>query len=326
VTAAPLAEADPIWGAMPATVLPWADDGREVECARAGGRYRMTGSARATLNTLTVSEKAKLTTLIVDSNRAGEPAEINTYTFDQIRDARVLSVAERMDRLMAYFACRNFRPGTPIVWLVGHQVTPETIRSTQEALAWIEAESDNELGAFRDLLDDVGFIRNLGTNVAITPAGFVRMDELRRGGAPTNRAFVAMWFANETSDAYEQGIAPAITETGFEPVRIDKKEHINKIDDEIVAEIKRSRFVVADFTSSTVHAGEEIVYIPRGGVYYEAGLAQGRDIPVIWCVRHDQIDRVHFDTRQFNHIVWESPEDLRTKLRNRIRALFADAS
>ena len=320
-----LDEADPIWGAMPATVAQWADDGREVECARAGGSYRITGSARATLNTLTAAEKAKLTTLIVDTNRAGEPPEISTYTFDQVRNARVLTVAERMDRLMAYFAHRNFRPGTPIIWLVGHTVTPETIRSTQEALAWIEAESDGELGAFRDLLADIGFIRNMGTNVAITPAGFVRMDELRRGGAPTNKAFVAMWFGADTSDAYEQGIAPAIAETGFEPVRIDKKEHINKIDDEIVAEIKRSRFVVADFTSSTVQAGDQTVYVPRGGVYYEAGLAQGREIPVIWCVRNDQIDHVHFDTRQFNHIVWESPADLRTKLRNRIRALFADA-
>lgn len=325
MAAALLDEADPVWGAMPATVSNWADDGRDVNCARAGGRYRITGSARATLDTLTVSEKAKLTTLVVDSNRAGEPPEISTYTFEQVRNARVLTVAERMDRLLAYFAHCNLRPGTPIVWLVGHQVTPETTRSTQEALAWLEAEADHELGAFRDLLQDVGFIRNTGNNVAITPAGFARMDELRRGGAPTNRAFVAMWFGNETRDAYEQGIAPAIAETGFEPVRIDKKEHINKIDDEIVAEIKRSRFVVADFTSSTVQAGEETVYIPRGGVYYEAGLAQGRDIPVIWCVRNDQIDRVHFDTRQFNHIVWESPDDLRMKLRNRIRALFADA-
>jgi hypothetical protein len=310
---------------MPATVAQWADDGREVECARAGGSYRITGSARATLNTLTAAEKAKLTTLIVDSNRAGEPPEISTYTFDQVRNARVLTVAERMDRLMAYFAHRNFRPGTPIVWLVGHQTTPETTRSTQEALAWIEAESDNELGAFRDLLVDVGFIRNNGNNVAITPAGFVRMDELRHGGAPTNRAFVAMWFNAETAEAYDKGIAPAITETGFEPVRIDQKEHINKIDDEIVAEIKRSRFVVADFTSGTVKSGEKLVYLPRGGVYYETGLAQGRDIPVIWTVRKDQIDQVHFDTRQFNHIVWADPAELRTRLRNRIRALFADA-
>jgi hypothetical protein len=310
---------------MPATVSPWAVGGREVECARAGGRYRISSSALVELAGLTLAQKAKLTTLIVDSNRVGELIEITSYTLEQVRSARLLTVAERMDRLLAYFAHRDFRPGASIVWLSAHTETPETVRSKQEAAAWIEAENQGEVVAFRDLLQDVGLVEHTGSNVRITPAGFARMDELRRGGAPTNKAFVAMWFSDETSEAYERGIAPAISETGFEPVRIDKKEHINKIDDEIVAEIKRSRFVVADFTSSTVQAGEETVYVPRGGVYYEAGLAQGRYIPVIWCVRSDQIDRVHFDTRQFNHIVWESPEDLQTKLRNRIRALFADA-
>lgn len=320
-----LDEADPIWGEMPATVLAWAGGGRDVNCARAGGHYRITSSALVELASLTVGQKIKLTTLIVDSNRVGETPEISSYTFEQIRNARSLTVAERMDRLLAYFAHRDFRPGASIVWLTGHTETPEIIRSKQEAAAWIEAETLGELSAFRDLLEDVGLIRHNGSNIAITPKGFARMDELRRGGAPTNKAFVAMWFSDQMADAYEEGIAPAIAETGFEAVRIDRKEHINKIDDEIVAEIKRSRFVVADFTSPSVQAGDETVYVPRGGVYYETGLAQGRDIPVIWSVHKDQIDLVHFDTRQFNHIVWESPEDLRTKLRNRIRALFADA-
>ncbi|NLX04503.1 MAG: hypothetical protein GXY33_05100 [Phycisphaerae bacterium] len=31
-------------------------------------------------------------------------------------------------------------------------------------------------------------------------------------------------------------------------------------------------------------------------------------------------DQVHFDTRQYNHIVYEDAEDLRVKLRNRIAA------
>jgi len=41
---------------------------------------------------------------------------------------------------------------------------------------------------------------------------------------------------------------------------------------------------------------------------------------VIWCVRKDQLDEVHFDTRQYNHIVWETPEELKEKLYQLIRA------
>ena len=102
--------------------------------------------------------------------------------------------------------------------------------------------------------------------------------------------------------------------SGFRPLRIDRKEHVNKIDDEIIAEIRRSRFLVADFTC---HPGS-----PRGGVYFEAGFALALGKPVIWTCRNDLIEHVHFDTRQFNHIVWASAEDLAERLRNRIGAVI----
>ena len=99
-------------------------------------------------------------------------------------------------------------------------------------------------------------------------------------------------------------------------MRIDQKEHTNKIDDEIIAEIRRARFVVADFT----HGGGGA----RGGVYYEAGFAHGLGIDVIFTCREDKFDALHFDTRQYNHISWSSPEELKNALKNRIFALYGD--
>lgn len=102
----------------------------------------------------------------------------------------------------------------------------------------------------------------------------------------------------------------AIEAAGYKPLRIDQKEHINRIPDETVAEIRRSKFVAADFTGS------------RGGVYFEAGFATGLGIPVIWTCRRDWVEKLHFDTSQFTHIVWENDEDLRARLLNRIRAVI----
>ena len=130
----------------------------------------------------------------------------------------------------------------------------------------------------------------------------------------STQCFIAMWFHESMNDALERGIEPAIEETGYEPFRIDRKEHINKIDDEIIAEIRRSKFVVADFTHGKDGA--------RGGVYYEAGFALGLNIPVIPTCREDLIGTLHFDTSHINHIVWSSPDDLRKKLTNRIRAVI----
>ena len=55
-------------------------------------------------------------------------------------------------------------------------------------------------------------------------------------------------------------------------------------------------------------------------MYFEAGFAMGLGRPVIWTCRKDDIDNAHFDTRQYNHIVWENEKELYEKLKNRIEA------
>jgi hypothetical protein len=85
--------------------------------------------------------------------------------------------------------------------------------------------------------------------------------------------------------------------------------------DEIIAEIRRSRFLVADFTQGKDGA--------RGGVYYEAGFAHGMNIPVIFTAKKGEA-KPHFDTRQFNHIFWETPKELCERLANRISATIGD--
>lgn len=126
------------------------------------------------------------------------------------------------------------------------------------------------------------------------------------------QGFVAMWFADKMKTAWEEGFYPAIDGAGYKPQRVDSKEHVNKICDEIVAEIRRSRFVVADFTGQ------------RGGVYYEAGYASGRDIPVIWTCRKDELHKLHFDIRQYNCIDWETPQELARRLKVRIEAVIGE--
>ena len=135
-----------------------------------------------------------------------------------------------------------------------------------------------------------------------------------------------MWFDPSMEHIYTDGIYPAIEEAGYLPVRIDKKEHNNKIDDEIIAEIKKAKFVVADFTSEIVDTTQEQVLVPRGGVYFEAGFAMGLGIPVIWCCKKSLIKFVHFDTRQFSHVIWETADDLKERLYNRVCAVIGERS
>jgi DNA-binding PadR family transcriptional regulator len=200
---------------------------------------------------------------------------------------------------------------------LGEDSDPDTLR----LLAETESKSIQELLQLLHMLEDSGFLKGsfyMGGQARVQPTvrGWQELDNLKRPRTDSAQAFVAMWFNELTSEAYTNGIEPALNTTGYKAIRIDKKEHNNKIDDEIIAEIRRSRFLIADFTCERKNV--------RGGVYYEAGFAQGLGIPVIWTCRETSLADLHFDTRQYSHIVWKTPEDLFSQLKNRIGATVGD--
>ncbi|QIG49212.1 hypothetical protein G5V57_16700 [Nordella sp. HKS 07] len=150
----------------------------------------------------------------------------------------------------------------------------------------------------------------------LKPKGYAKLADLRGTNSTSQQGFVAMWFGEPVKAAYDTAIEPAIRAAGYLPLRIDQKNHVGKVDDEIIAEIRRSRFVVCDFTCEKDRS--------RGNVYYEAGFAKGLNIPVFWTVRADSLDDLQFDTRQFNHIVWSELGDLKMQLQKRIEAVIGD--
>lgn len=146
------------------------------------------------------------------------------------------------------------------------------------------------------------------TAFRITPDGWKRLRELLTIGRDSNRAFVAMSFSPELLPLWKDGIEPALLTLGFFPTRIDQTHGEDKIDDRIMAAIRKSGLLVADFTGH------------RSGVYFEAGFAMGLGIPVVWTCKKDDVENAHFDTRQQQHLLWETPEELKEKLTNHIAA------
>jgi nucleoside 2-deoxyribosyltransferase len=124
------------------------------------------------------------------------------------------------------------------------------------------------------------------------------------------QVFVAMWFDSTMDNAYV-AIEKAIAECGLNILRIDRKEHNNEISGEILFEIKKSRIIIADVTGQ------------RNGVYFEAGFAMGHQKTVIWSCRENDLKNIHFDTRQYNHVLWKDENDLYSKMKNRLLATLA---
>lgn len=304
----------PIWG-TPATFEPKNGDYERVNSPRVGGQYFISGTARAILPN-SDSVKARLTTWLIDQRELGnEWPEVNSDTIEQVKQRQPLPVNERADRLLKYLARQTPVIGKTVYSLLSQSTSTDT--KYLEMLAWSESLSEGELIYLTDYLVKMGWV-DKSRNVSgifmptIMVDGYAHLAELATKQINSSQGFVAMWFDDSMTEAYEKGIAPGIKDAGYEPLRIDKKEFLNKIDDEIIAEIRRSRFVVADFTAD------------RGGVYYEAGFAHGMNIPLIFTCREDTLQNIHFDTRQFPHIVWRNHNDLRKQLADRISAVIGD--
>ncbi len=319
-----LQENDAIWSTT-AEVNRGQQGGWLVTSAR-GGQYVCPENFAELVRPWPAVDKAKLSTWVTDQERLGVyfPIINQRIAIDLVQN-RPLRFSSKVDRFFEYLSRRAYRVGEPI-FPYSPALTPEIEAMQQTVMRWIEAVDETEMIGFLNALAADGLIDFSNSIHKLTGSGMMRLDALDQQGAATDQAFVAMWFGDEMDAVYKEGIVLGLADAGYRAFRIDQSEHANKIDDEIIAEIRRSRFVVADFTSGSVGEGAERAFIPRGGVYYEAGFAQGLGMPVIWTVRADQIDAVHFDTRQFNHIVWQTPEDLRERLARRVLAVVGGPS
>ena len=264
-----------IWPGFMATEMPVTGDAcvRRLTSERVDGSYAITEDAEKVSSGINDGTRARLTTWLVDQRLQGSLWPL--VTTDVIRHVSVrrpLLVDERAERLLRYLGTQSDTLGERLI-----------LRRTP-IMAWTESTNLNELFHLENYLSENGLIEGRTMSGADTLTAVVTFDGHRQisdwiDAATTSQAFIAMWFNESMEAACADGIEPAIRDAGYNPFRIDRKEYINKIEDEIIAEIRRSRFLVADFTQGGDGA--------RGSVYYEAGFAHGLGLPVIFSCRED---------------------------------------
>ena len=328
----------PIWG-TPSAFSNFIGDfiGTTIESSRTGGKYIVSDSDKKLLTNLDERDKVKVTSWLEEQRRFGNSIPIITrVSIFEAQQRKELRIAERVDGILRYLESKLQRLGNDIQICLFESVTDRELTEDHfiffDLLRHSESADSNELYDLvfhlvkRGYIEQTGFKNNICGKCSLTVEGYKRLEEIETPNQDSTKVFVAMWFDDSMNEVWDKGIKPAITEAGYKPVRIDQKEHMNKIDDEIIAEIRRSRFVVADFTHGKINDKS----LPqkkrgaRGGVYYEAGFAHGLGIGVIFTCRKDQINDVHFDTRQYPHIRWSRPEELKDALKNHISALYGN--
>jgi nucleoside 2-deoxyribosyltransferase len=285
----------------------------EVNCERCG-KYWMTGEVPEWCEDNYRSETWKLGAYVKDKTLQGfavvlftsqkeipTSAPAGSVGLDQVRDSFPSSVAERIDRVLLNLERKTNHLGEQI---------PLDDKSLPMFFARNQAEILFMLRQFQEEGFVTGYNSTFPCNIILTGKAFNRVADLKRGlfGSLSQQAFVAMKFEKSLDEAWSKGLKLGIEDCGYTALRVDAKEHNEKICDAIIAEIRKSKFLVADFTGH------------RNGVYFEAGLMMGIGRPVIFTCHKDDLSKAHFDTRQYNHIEWETPSELREKLSRRIQA------
>ena len=325
----------PIWGTECESVAQAETSVMVTDSPRAGGSYELYEDATPELSSMSDEEKARLTTLLVIQRRLGNACPpVNASTIAKAKSTDSLGMEERRTNLLRFLAESTLRPSQPVgmskglLGYLGLSEGEEEIaewQNTLRGLAHTESQDPEDLEYLANSLTERGLIEKgdsqlgnwviqFGFLCRVTVEGYVAIERTKTERKP-DQCFVALWFNPETDALYDKAIAPAVETAGYKPIRIDRETNfIGKIDDQIIAEIRQSRFVIADFTHDERGA--------RGSVYYEAGLAHGLDIPVLFTCRDDQIDELHFDTNHFLHLGWpaDTPERLIEPLMNRIIA------
>jgi len=277
---------------------------KTYECPKCG-QYELPGSG--SWDTVEIpNQQVPISAWIRQQNAMGAVPFITLETLRRVRRIPIPNLRDRANLVLVALVKKypRFNDGFVISTLCDDLVL--------QAVTYSADQRDlNDL--FAVLQNHDGFIERRATGSpphALTVKGLLAADQLQTINAASSQGFVAMSFDPGLVAAWTNGFEPAIRAAGYTPLRIDAKEYIGGISDEIMAEIRRSRFVVADYTQQ------------KNGAYFEAGFALGLGLTVIPTCRADEIDRLHFDIRHLNTLAWTKPEDHALKLSQRIREVI----
>lgn len=283
------------------------------------------------LENLNPKERANVSGLIRENQNLGEEFLLTVDLIDKFKRQHHPHIFEKANKLLLHFDKQTKYAGQ---WLDYLKKQDELM-----GISWaVRSEGNDPYKELSYILNNYLWltkkfleIRKEGeANHNANPGQFWRLDEFRISSLghayiqtlktpikDSNQGFCAMWFGGKNKkDKYdklwENAIRPAIKNAGYKELRIDKKDHINDINDEMLMEIRRSRFMVCDFNHQC------------NGVYFEAGFALGLGLPVIWTCEQSELKQLHFDINHNNFLTWteDKLEDFSVRLHKRIEAIL----
>lgn len=261
--------------------------------------YEIQNNLEDLLNALSHPRKRELFPLIsgyiremTDTNQS---VSLTVEELENIQNSPILpiSIEDKCQKLLQYLYRHSKSPNEPVVI---QQLT-----------------NSYNLTYSPNLQEFIYVLEKLKTDMLLERSGSsIKLTEKGRSAAiasiETKRlkpCFVAIAMDEDLRNLWRTKVMPNIEQFGYYP-RITDRESSTKAEDQMMNFIQESEVVIAELT---LHSSE---------VYFAAGHALGREIPVIWTVRSDELDRIAISLDEIHPIVWETPEELVMLLQQRL--------
>lgn len=279
----------PICNEMYAESAPPTGRSTHYRCIRCG-EFILTATAASTLEDL-LKERPTGRTLLsytIRKMQGDEPPTLDNQIIKTVlENSRLPSLKEQQNNLVLYLGNQRYP---------GERVEEES----RELIAVAGSINYSGLNFIIDHLKESELLTTTKDSsdhrfMSLTMKGWERYDEIRRGNIDSKKAFMAMPFNNPILDKVYKRFKLAITQTGFDLLRIDERPKAGLIDDRLRVEITTSRFLIAELRDE------------NHGVYWEAGFAEGLGRPVIYTCEKTYFEKVktHFDTNHHLTVIWE---------------------
>ncbi len=292
-----------------ASHLPTEKDGEKINCNRCG-KYIISRSLIESHDDFKRGKNNlyKISSWVYEQNHDfNSVPELRTDNFLKLLEIRDKKVQEKFDLMMHHLYRLHIRQEkideNILITRCWMKDEIEFYLYFQKAMdaSLIDANVQNIMSGYKTIM-----------SFSLTFDGLQYVENLESPNRSSKNVFLAFNFETELNNIFSTYVREAVEESGLNCIIVNQNntEHDKSITDEIIGKLKSSRIIIADFTNH------------RNSVYFEAGYAMGMKIPIIWTVQKGHDNDMSFDTRQYPHIVWESGEDLKKQVMDRIKVIL----
>ncbi|MBI1390898.1 MAG: hypothetical protein GC154_20910 [bacterium] len=281
-------------------------DGKKYSCDN-DGEFSISGSAEPKVDKLTQIQKNYLRHIIFKRKSSNNPTSLTTTQIDSIiGHMNFPTPIEQCENLILWLGQQSQRPGEDIPM------------SSIQYLPAAGSQCDKSLGYIIEYLTNTKkLLIKRSEAYRLSMKGWGKYQELLKSHTSSKRVFMAYEFKNtDLKSLINNHLRKAILETGFELFVLDDEPKAGHIINRMTVEIRNSKFLIADQSDSNLN------------VYWEAGLAEGLNKPVIYICDESKKDKRPFDTNQLQTVFWnkDNPELFVQEIKISIRATFPDSA